>query len=257
MNKTTTSALQKIILKNAFTVYVPSLKREVKFTPITVSQQKKLYECASDNLVFQTKFIVATYEIIKENCLEPELVDGFNVFDRISVLIALRVNLFNTTDIAIDENIKGSVIEVQDRLKATDYTQLDNQIETPYFVFEMQIPKLLDSYKIENELRKNTQPSEDYVKVFSDVYTSELIKIIKEIHYRTELDGDLVAVNYTSKPALEKIQIISSLPAEVIKDIRAYLLKYYKVCADILTLTLDKETNLKTTLDIRADFFIE
>lgn len=257
MNKTTTNALQKIILKNAFAVYIPSLKREVKFTPITVSQQKRIYECASDNLVFQTKFVITTYEIIKENCLEPDLVDGFNLFDKINVLISLRINMFNSTDIVIDKNIKGSVTEVQNKIKTAEYSQLDEEINTPYFVFQMQIPKLLDCYKIEYELRKDVQTSEDYVKVFSDAYISELIKIVKEIQYRTELDGPLVAANYSSKPALEKIQILGSLPADTIANIREYLLKYYKFYSDILTLTLDENTNLKTTLDIRADFFME
>jgi len=59
--------------RNSFDIYIPSLKRNVKFKPLTSKQQKSLYSCVTDNIVYSTRFIIVTYNIIKENCYEQDV----------------------------------------------------------------------------------------------------------------------------------------------------------------------------------------
>ena len=80
------SALDNLTEKNSFEVYLPSLKRGVMFKPLTAGQQHLLYLCVSDNVVYHSKFIFITYDIIKENCLEQDLIDKLTVIDRIVIL---------------------------------------------------------------------------------------------------------------------------------------------------------------------------
>ena len=60
------STLNQLSEKNSFKVYIPSLKREVAFKPLTSGQQKLFYLCVSDNL-FNSKFITSAFEIFYEN----------------------------------------------------------------------------------------------------------------------------------------------------------------------------------------------
>lgn len=251
----TTSILQEIALKNAFSIYIPSLKKEIKFTPLTIAQQRAIYESASDNMAFQTKFVIATYNIIKANCLEPELVDSFNAIDRASILIDLRNNLFDTTMIEIEENLYDLTL-VKEKLKITDCNIYKEKIAVGDLLFELQIPNILDWCVLEKDLRSGQEVPKTFVKIFSEVYITELIKLIKEIYYKSD-NGEYVSVDFKSKSTEEKIQAISGLPAEASFAFKKALIDYYDYYMDLLTVNKEGDSEIKIIVDIRADFFIE
>lgn len=251
----TASILQEIALKNAFLIYIPSLKREVKFKPLTIAQQRAIYECASDNIAFQTKFVITTYEIINTNCLEPELVDTFNSIDRVSILIGLRCNLFDTESVTVEDETYDLKTVLQ-KLKDTDCNIYKEKIAVGDLLFELQVPNILDWYMFERDLRSGQEVPKTFVKIFSEVYITELIKLIKEIYYKSET-GEYKAVEFKSKTTEEKIQAISQLPAEASFSFKKALIVYYDYYMDLLTMSSQENNQIKTILDIRADFFIE
>lgn len=251
----TTSILQEIALKNAFLVYIPSLKREVKFTPLTIAQQRAIYESASDNMAFQTKFVIATYNIIKANCLESEIVDMLNAVDRASILISLRCNLFDTETVEIENNPYDLNI-VKEKLKNTDCNLFKEKIAVGDLLFDLQVPNILDWCILEKDLRGGQEEPKTFVKIFSEVYITELIKLIKEIYYKSDT-GEYVSVDFKNKPTEEKIQAISGLPAEASFAFKKALIEYYNYYMDLLTIPTGENGEMEIILDIRADFFIE
>jgi hypothetical protein len=249
----TINILREIALKNAFAIYIPSLGRDVKFIPLNIAQQRQIYESASDNLAFQTKFVITTYEIIKNNCLESEVVNQLNVVDRASVLIALRKNLFNT-NIAATENGNIDLNLVQEKIKNTNCNLFKDSIQVGDLLFKIQVPNIFNWYVIEKELRSGPEVPKTFVKIFSEIYATELLKLIKEIYYKTE-NGEYTPVLFEEKTTQEKIQAINSLPAESSFQLKDALIKYYDYYMDLLTVVTDE--NISLILDIRADFFIE
>lgn len=135
--------------KNILQIYIPSLKREVGFRPITGAQQKKLYDAGYDNLVFRTKFIIATYEIITENCLDWDITKEFNVLDRLAILLAYRKTLHG--DIIKSEYGDAAVAESIDKLAKIQ--DLAKTIEFDKIKIDIEVPKIIEQYKHEKELR--------------------------------------------------------------------------------------------------------
>ena len=247
--------LREIALKNAIPVYLPSLKNEIKFTPLTIAQQRQIYECASDNLAFQTKFVLATYEIIKTNCLEPNVVDNLNVIDRASILISLRKNLFGS-NIAITEEGEIDLDIILNKIKNTDCNIFKENIQVGELLFKVHIPNIFDWYNIEKDLRSEEETPKTFVKIFSEVYATELVKIVKEIYYKAE-NEDYLPVLFKEKSTEEKMQAINSLPADVSFHFKKALIQYYDYYMDLLTINVAGENSNTIVLDIRPDFFIE
>ncbi len=250
-----TNILREIALKNAISVYLPSLKKEIKFTPLTIAQQRQIYECASDNLAFQTKFILATYEIIKNNCLEPNVVDNLNAIDRVSILISLRKNLFGSNT-AITEEGEIDLDTILNKIKNTNCDIFKEKIQVGELLFKIHIPNIFDWYNIEKDLRNGNESPKTFVKIFSEVYATELVKIVKEIYYKAE-NEEYLPVLFKEKTTEEKMQAINSLPADVSFHFKKALIQYYDYYMDLLTVSIIGQDDNIVVLDIRPDFFIE
>src|SRR4051812_27819585 len=100
------SVLDTINKENTLSFYVPSVKRSVSFKGITTGQQKSLLETAVDNPVFQTRFVIATYNLIIENCLEKDIITQLTVIDRAAILVQYRSAVYGSEFIADQDNNK-------------------------------------------------------------------------------------------------------------------------------------------------------
>ena len=100
------SVLDTISKDNTLAFYVPSLKRDVMFKGITTGQQKALLKAAVDNPVFQTRFIMAAYGIIVENCTEKDILPALTSLDSMAILLQYRVNIYGPEYIVEQEGKK-------------------------------------------------------------------------------------------------------------------------------------------------------
>ena len=240
--------------KNAFGVYVPLLKREVLFKPLTTKQQKSFYACLTDNVVYGTKFVIATFNIITENCLEPEIINQLTVIDRLAILLQLRKNTLGT-DITLLKNdnfFKTNIEPCLDNLKNIDVPS--NKITILKNIkIELQTPLIVDQHGVEKEIREaRLELPTELNSVVEEAILGEVCKLIKNVWV---LDGDNTTdLQYNSFTYEEKIALIEKMPAEVLTEAQTYLALVNDISSKILTVSIDTE---KIVFNITVDFFLD
>lgn len=230
------SVLNSIAEKTSINVYLPSLKREVRFKTINAKQHKDMYSCLRDNKVYNTNFIITTYNIIKNNCLEPEVVNQINIIDKTYILLALRKSTLGPI-------IKNRNINFDECLNSANTIVLPD--EEMLLIGEIkivtQIPLLEETYKMEIELRGTLQEK----KITIETLTEELIinsccKYIKEV-WINDKSLNVKAFNYK-----DRLTIVENLPAIALTSLQEFAKK-------ISTLQ-DNITN--NQFYINTDFFL-
>lgn len=247
------SALNDIAEKSAFEVYIPTIKRNVKFKPVTAKQQKSFYTGIQENTLFNTQFIVTTYNIIKENCLEPDLVDGFNIIDRISILLHLRKNTLGAGIAVIKDNITYN-LDFTECIACLQSIQVpDNKVFAIQNIqIELGVPTIIDQFKAEIELRAgNTKPL-SYKEAILEIIASEICKTIKSVSL---LENDkTVKLDYSNLTFAQRIALLDKLPAEALLQIQKYVKQVNECYENILEIKIDNSKVI--SFDINSDFFL-
>ena len=247
-------ALEEINEKSSFNIFIPSLKREVKFKPLTTKQQQSLYTCVKDNFVYSTRFVIVTSNIIIENCYEPDVLKDLTIIDRIVILLALRKSVLGS-GIFIEKN--GTTYEVHYdnclELTTTLETPPDEIVSVGPLQVELQVLKLLDLFNQEKELRGSfvTEPAATDT-ILEQLLINETCKVIKSISIVT--DNGLESLNYDQLTWKEKAVAVSNLPAEVMIGIQNYSKSISSILTELTTVYLSE--NQTTGFDITVDFFL-
>ena len=214
-------------------VYVPSVSRNVKFKPMTISHQKKIISAALENtLVGHVNHSMLTCEIIKECCLEPDI--ELYALDKGPILVGLRCQTLgydvdtqdedgNTVKTNIESHVKSfPTIEIAEDLTVSEEIVYDNiKIKTK--------PHTLDqehdiSKKIYNKIKTNKFENAETVKnTFGDTIIHEYIKFIKSI----EINDIHVSFDINHLPTL--VKVVESLPITVSSEILKKLNKFRKI----------------------------
>ena len=246
--------LNAVAEKNAFEVYIPSLKRTVKFKPITAKQQKSFYSCVRDNILFETQFIKTTYEIIKENCLEQDIIDSFNIIDRVSILLNLRKNILGTAIAVVKDEVLYNLdfAECLERLQRIE-TPSNKNITTQDIQVEFEVPTITEQYKAEIELRQNSNTdSFTYNEAVVELVTSEVCKIIKSVSITK--DGQVLKLYYKNLSFEERITLTNNLPAEIFIELQKYIKEINTAYDSLLLIKVDENTTV--SFDISPDLFL-
>jgi len=223
-------------VKNSIEVFLPSFQRVIKFKPVSTKQYKDLYACIKDNILYNTKFIIVTYNIIKDNCLEPDILDQINIIDRAFILLALRRNILGTTVKNIDFNsnlaLASTIVLPEEELLTVSNIKISTQIPTLKEVYEMEV-------ELRGDLKEET--------VTIDALTENLIiggccKFIKKIQVE-DTDLNFKAFNYK-----ERIKLVESLPAATLNSIQNF--------AEKVTSLQDNITNVLNSNGTRSQFYI-
>ena len=243
------AALNLITEKTAFEIYIPSLKRVVKFKPLTAKQQKTFYSCVDEIPIFNTQFIIVAFNIIKENCTEVEIINSLNVIDRLAILLAIRINtLGNTVDIEKDGELYS--LNLQECLNKIQNITLPSikTVSVKNIQLELQVPTLIDQYGLEKELREgiNSLPAKILIE---SLIIGEVGKLIKEIYI------DNTPINYAVFSHKERIEIVEKLPAEIIFELQSYAAQINNILEN--TTTFEISENNKVSFDITPDFFLD
>jgi hypothetical protein len=84
--------LKELDLTSSFEVYIPSLKKNVKFKQLNTEQFKRLLKTVVDSPIYNSEFIITANNIIKENCLEKDIsTTNFNILDKLLIFIKMRI----------------------------------------------------------------------------------------------------------------------------------------------------------------------
>ena len=232
--------LNTVNAEKAIDVYVPTLKREIKFKNINTGQQKRLLKTVIDNPIFQTRLVYAIYEIITENCLDTSVLENLTYLDSISIIIQLRVANHGGTYSALinNEDYSMDLSTIVDNSKAIVFPQTANFTESAYTV-NVSLPTITEQYENEKQIRGKTLGTRNEevnaVEAVGDAFIGEISKFIKEI--TVEVEGKPTPLNYKTLRYDQRYQVLEKLPISLVKDIMQYVEKTTDLQRQLLTFT--------------------
>jgi len=233
--------------KSGIDVFVPSLRKEIKFKNITLVQQKNLLKTSMEESLTKLSFIVGMNDILKANNLDATVdIDSLFVFDRIAMTVALRAKCLenryvSSNNVNVDLNV---VIENYKNILLPDLN--DKVIEHENFSVVASLPRIGNDKKIsEYSIKKISVSSESDLKtVLSELFVYELAKFIKTL----TLKDTNTTVDFTQITAEECIKLAEQLPAQLVTKLLEYI-KSYRDVESKFTVTGDE------TIEVDGSFF--
>lgn len=244
--------------ENAYSLFVPSLKREVKFKPLNIGHQKKLIKATIDNPVFQTRFIIAIYDILVENCCEDFKKLNLNIIDFNSILLQYRKNVHGDEITITNEGkeYKGTVSESIEKINALEPI-IEQDIVEGNICIVIKTPSLYDQYRIEKELRDGKLNDEQIINgatnvssSIGDAFVGEVSKYIKDL---VLLKEERVSAGYSGLAFTNKHKLIEQLPSTLIKKALPIISAFTAKLNEALTITGSTVENESKQVAITVD----
>jgi hypothetical protein len=214
--------LEKLNENSGISVYIPSLKKAVRFKNINLRQQKDLLKSSIDDTLTRLSFTTKFFSIIKENAIDYIDVNKLLIIDRLAIAIALRSAGLSTTYGSIDLNDLISQIQVTNvedsLLKSTvDIQNLTVTLEAPSLGTDNDI-SLTTIAKLKNISERDVKTQ------IGELFVHEIVKFIQSITFKTE-DGEQTVV-FANLSTDNKISITEKLPSTVTGKILDFIKAY-------------------------------
>jgi len=256
--------LKELELKTSFTVYIPSLQREVPFKQLTTEQLKRILKTALVAPIYNTDFILTFNNIIRENCLDKSInVNTLTIYDKVLITYKTKiVSISPEYTFNFTENEIGTYL-LQETNKTIDLTDIFNNFIDKKIVFEPKtisddnctvicnIPTLLTEDKLEKEIHKDIVLDFDYEKeinkIIGEAFVSEITKYVISISI-----GD-TSVDLLQIPFKDRISIIESLPINVTGEILKYIENYKEAIEPLQSYLFVTDKGLTFKKDILLD----
>ena len=263
----------------SYEVWIPSLKRNVMFREINTSQQKRLIKSIIDSPVFNTEFIFTLKTIIEENCTEKGLdVNSLTIIDKFFIALKMRlVSMGDTVEmefpgegdlklkrgISIEKIIndaKESVVIPEPA--SVVYEQQTNDGMIGYKI-DCSIPTIYTEYKLENDLRRNIDESNekekkdmnDVRKLIGDVFISEIVKFVNSISIK--MNEKISKISVENLSFRDRILLLEKFPAPLLKMVINYINTVKKEVDKITVIKVNIDGKEVTqNLKIEGSFFI-
>lgn len=262
------AAAKKSSVAYASGIWVPSLKREVKFNELNTAQQKKLIKSIIDSPVFNTEFIGTFHDIVKENCVEPDVdINKLTVLDKLMIALGTRISsIGNEMQVEVDTKSGKKVTVTIDLKKVYEIAKettksLESRVFTDeiYYV-QCSTPSIEMEYQIEKELREtsantNIETSDQLRATIGDAFVSEIAKFISGVTIKGE-SGE-VLINWQGFSFKDRIKIIESFSTKLLKQILAYVSEVRTELDKIEIINFEVEGEVFTRrLSIDGSFFM-
>lgn len=225
-------------------IFIPSLGEDITFYPMTTKHQKAIIESSLDNPIYNAIFQQKAYEIVKELCTRPEIVDNFTTFDKDAVLIQMRYAFIDTKyDDKEFENVINKIKTFEESLTPEEKT-------VNGFKVVFKIPTFKDEYKLYKEFQKldsyviSPSDDDDIRKMLANLYVLELSKYVSSI---TIIDRDLT-MNFSNHGVDECMEIIDNIDKSVTKCIQDYINDQRTKHKDFYTIDEDTEIAINSEL---------
>ena len=259
------SILDAINKENTLSFYVPSLKKQVQFKGFNTGQQKALLKAAIDNPVFQTRFIIAVYNIINENCLEREVISALTNIDVVAILLQYRINIYGNSFVVKQDGTEYTV-NLQDCIENAKAVTVPTSttIQNGLFTVKVGPPTLTEQYLLEKQIREKTLSDKDLInptdinlsETIGDAFSGEVSKYIKEI--TVVRDGQEQGLGHKAFQFTKKIALLEKIPTAVVKDVLAYVVKVtaaQKQITQIQGVNIDTNKTEQVTVPVDSTLF--
>lgn len=211
------SKLQELNKKKSIVVYLPSLKKKVKFLPFTLKQQKSILAAMPEDAKGLITFNSLFNSVISDNAEEGIDASQLNHFDRLSIVLSYRASSLG--DVVKTEDGEIEINKVIDNITNYNYDKLFNvkKVSVKDLSAEVKIPNNEYDEKIANSVAKLVTKDTPSKQVVSELYTSEILKFIQSITIEKE------TINLLDIPYNDKIEIIEALPGNFVKLVMNFI----------------------------------
>ena len=227
MSNEVTNFLQKLeeINDEKIKIFVPSLKKDVETTPLTLKQQKDLIASTLDGIKGLLNFNKTLNDIVITNTGNKE----FKIYDKFPFVIHLRKqslgNKIKQGDNIIDlDNILKNIKKVPLNIKDTKTVTLKN------LKVGLRIPTLTEESAILKKGKQDVVVQEDSTKEgVGMLYMLEILKYIENITIEEDI------IEFSKIKISDRIKLIEQLPLSMYNEISEYIESVNKYLNDILT----------------------
>lgn len=260
------SSIKKANKSFAYSVWLPSLKKEVLFKEINTSQQKALLKSMINSPISNSEFIYALKQIIQENCVDDKInINQLTILDKLFIAIMMRsVSIGNTLEFEIKTEegkvrrgigLKEFLDKVKDNINVPDPKRIDYE----NFHVMCSVPTIEREYRLEDELRKNmdvkTKSKDELKELLGEIYLAEIVKYVDTIGIK---DGDeITQIQMDDLSFKDRIAIYEQLPINITKEIQIYVKDLQTEINKVLITKIEtKDGEKEVRLNINANFFI-
>lgn len=248
-----------------FSFLIPSLQKEVKFKQLTTEQLKRILKTVVDSPVYNTEFIKTFNSIIKENCLDQDIVtENFTIFDKILLIFKIKIESisgdynFTFTEEEIQNNDlseKSKIVNIENHFQ--EFLNKNIQFEPLTIEYNnssviCNLPTLFTENKLEQELHKNIKievnTPEELRTIVGETFINEVTKFITDIKIN-DSNIDLMKLSFKNR-----ISVVESLPTQIINKVIKYIESYREAIKPLLTYKLSLITKQQTNIEIEKEF---
>lgn len=231
-------------LSKEYSIFVPSLNRQLKFKGLTTKQQKDVVKSVLDRNAAGITFANLLCDIITESSVEQNI--NFLLVDRFYIIAALRSLSLSPILKVKDETIDISFInQVNIPVPQVLRTRI---VEDGPLAVHLAIPNFKKEILVNNESKKVTQNAEDKdeitKEIIGELYIHELVKYIDKVMFKNgeaPVDIDFNDINITQKK-----QIVEKLPLTTntaiisyINEVKQFESKYFIKDGKAIDLNID------------------
>jgi hypothetical protein len=240
MSKSVSGFLEKLgeLSENKIAIYVPSIKKAVDTSPLTLKQQKDLISSALDGVKGAINFNKTLNEIIIKN---TEL-KNLKIYDKLPFVISLRRESLGNK-IKVDDEIID-LDDVVKNFKSVPFNLKEEKVVSlKTLKVHLRIPTLTEENVV---LAKGEQDvvitDESTQKGVGTLYMLEIIKYIDKLTMgEDEVDMSQIKIN-------DRIKLVEQLPLAMYNEIAKFIEAINVYLRDVLTVG-------DTVVSIDAEFF--
>ena len=238
--------LDTISIDSGLDIFIPSLKRTVKFKPLNLKQQKGLLTSSIDESLTKLSFNSFFYDIIKTNVLEDINVNNLLTIDRSVIALNLRAKALDSVITIQDKSIDLNAVVESAPLVQIDNYPLNGVVDEGNIVIKLAAPSLGTDNELNNFALSKKNQDTDFKAVIGELFVYELTKFISFI---TIKNGDATTeISFSTTKVADRIAIVEKLSSNITNRILDFI-KSYRNLETLYTKVDD------VTIDIDGSFF--
>jgi hypothetical protein len=253
--------LEELNVSSGFDVFIPSLKKEIKFKHLSTEQLKSVLKTVVDSPIYNSQFTTTVNRVISENCLDSTLdTKSLTIYDKLFILFKTRIESVSTdysfefTEEEIKEHslnlddTKKKIIDLSEhfnKFTKKQYEFLPETIEHGTCSIVCDLPSIETENKLEKELHKNVkievESPEELREIVGETFINEITK------YVVKIVTDKNTVDLGTLDFKTRIKIVEQLPTNIINKVIKFIENYRNKTKELTTvnvLGVDKDISL-------------
>lgn len=203
-------------------IFVPSIKKTIKFKTLNLKQQKELLKTSIDENLVKVSFNILLNNIIADNIIEPININSFYTFDRNAIAVSLRAksldNNYQQQDKLLNlEELINTFSAVEFDPSSLNTEIVENNITLLLKAPQLSIDREINTFSL-NKIKSSN--NSDVQTIIGDLVIYEFLKFISVIKVQDK------EINLSVLPIKERVSIIEKLPSNITNKVFNFIKEY-------------------------------